>query len=541
MVSRLKDWFIFRLERAMMRGAFSRFGVIALLVLLISLGGGLLIRVLAPEFESTGDAVWWAFLRLTDAGYLGEDAGAVKRTVSAVITLLGFVLFTGSLIAILTQWLVETMQRLELGLTPIALEDHFVILGWTSRTPAILEEIMLSQGRVLRFLRQRGGRRLRLALLAEQADAVLMQEIRDRLGEHWNARQIILRNGSPLRLDHLERVDFAHAAAILIPATDAVSTGPIQSDARTVKALMTLGAALEQQAEAELPIVILEMQDYSLASRVRSLYPGPLEIIAGDQVISRLIAQNVRHPGLSHVYDELLSDKGGSQIYVREGPNLAGKSLQQVATAFADAILLGIVRPDTGGYQAMLNPPDDLQLEGRRSAGAAGAQLRRCRASRDGEQHGNPAAEEMPAPEVTTPGLRRVLLLGWNQRVPALLGEFASYTGEQFSIDVAATVSPSQARGSDQGSRGADGKSPGQAHGAGLRRAGATGEPGAGRLRQRRAAGQRTTETGGRVGCPDHSRLPAAERSDTDRRGDSPGSGGADRPGQYPAAGKSSR
>ena len=363
MVSRLKDWLIFRLEQAMMRGALSRFAVIALMVLLVSLGGGLLIRLLAPEFESTGDAVWWAFLRLTDAGYLGEDAGAVKRTVSAVITLLGFILFTGSLIAILTQWLVETMQRLELGLTPVALEEHFVVLGWTSRTPTILEEIMASQGRVLRFLRQRGGRRLRLALLAEEADAVLMQEIRDRLGEHWNARQIILRNGSALRLDHLERVDFAHAAAILIPATDAVSTGPIQSDARTVKALMTLGAALEQQADGELPIVIVEMQDFSLASRMRSLYRGPLEIIAGDQVISRLIAQNVRHPGLSHIYDELLSDKAGSQIYVRDGSNLAGESVQQVATAFAEAVLLGIARPEAGSYEAMLNPPDDLRLK----------------------------------------------------------------------------------------------------------------------------------------------------------------------------------
>ena len=155
MASRVKDWLVFRLERAMMRGALSRFAVIALMVLIVSLGGGLLIRLVAPEFESTGDAVWWAILRLTDPGYLGEDAGAVKRTVSAVMTLLGFILFTGSLIAILTQWLVETMQRLELGLTPVALKEHFVVLGWTSRTPTILEEIMASQGRVAGVTRAR--------------------------------------------------------------------------------------------------------------------------------------------------------------------------------------------------------------------------------------------------------------------------------------------------------------------------------------------------------------------------------------------------
>ncbi len=440
MVLRLKDWLIFRLERALVRGALSRFAVIALMVLIVSLAGGLLIRLLAPEFESTADAVWWAFLRLTDPGYLGEDAGAVKRTISAVMTLLGFILFTGSLIAILTQWLVETMQRLELGLTPVALKNHFVVLGWTSRTPTILEEIMASQGRVRRFLRQRGARSLHLALLAEQADAVLMQEIRDRLGEHWNARQIIMRNGSSLRLDHLERVDFTHAAAIIIPAADAVSSGSIQADARTVKALMTLGAAIEQQADGERPIVIVEMQDFGLARRMRSLYRGPLEIIAGDQMISRLIVQTVRRPGLSHVYDELLSDRTGNQIYVRDVAELAGKPVQQVANSLAEAVMLGVARLDAGSFRVMLNPSDDLQLmaDDRLVLLARGYD---DTAPTEALSGAATQPEEMPAPEVSTPGVRRVLLLGWNHRVPALLGEFASYTSEQFVIDVVSTIS----------------------------------------------------------------------------------------------------
>ncbi len=446
MIFRLKDWLMYRLERAMVQGAFSRFAVIALMVLIVSLGGGILIRILVPEFESTGDAIWWAFLRLTDAGYLGEDAGGVKRTVSAVITLLGFILFTGSLIAILTQWLVETMQRLEFGLTPVTLKEHFVVLGWTTRTPTILEEIMASQGRVLRFLRQRGARSLRLALLAEQADAVLMQEVRDRLGKHWNARQIILRNGSSLRLDHLQRVDFAHAAAIIIPAADTAGTGPIQADARTVKALMTLGAALEEQSDGELPIVIVEMQDFSLASRMRSLYRGPLEIIAGDQVISRLIAQTVRHPGLSHIYDELLSGRSGSQIYVRDASDLVGGTVQQLASSFAEAVLLGVARLEAGSYRAILNPPDEMRLkEGDRLVLLA----RRYDDTAPPAALGStePLAEEISAPAVTMPGLRRVLLLGWNHRVPALLDEFASYTSETFTIDVISMTSAAKREG----------------------------------------------------------------------------------------------
>ena len=48
-------------------------------------------------------AIWWAFLRLTDPGYLGEDHGVIPRTVSTVLTLAGYVVFLGALVAIMTK------------------------------------------------------------------------------------------------------------------------------------------------------------------------------------------------------------------------------------------------------------------------------------------------------------------------------------------------------------------------------------------------------------------------------------------------------
>ena len=345
MFSRLKNWALFRLEQTVIRGAGARLAIMVTLVVLVAVVGGLLARALAPGFESAADAIWWAFLRLTDPGYLGDDQGVAKATISTAVTILGYVLFMGALIAILVQWLAETMDRLEQGLTPVALDAHFVLLGWTSRTLTILEEILVSQGRVERFLQQRGTRRLRVALLAERADASLGQHIERQLGAHWSARQIILRSGSPLRLDGLERVDFAHAGAILIPAADTTASSTLDADTRTVKALMTMGAALEETPPEEPPLVVAELQEMRHAGTLRALYPGPMEIVAGDEVISRLIVQNVRHPGLSHVYAEFVSDVSGSQIYVREGPQLAGVSVRQLAHAFPDGVLLGVVRP----------------------------------------------------------------------------------------------------------------------------------------------------------------------------------------------------
>ena len=265
------------------------------------------------------------------------------------------------------------------------------------------------------------------------------QQIKLEFGADWNARQIILRSGSPLSLAALERVDFVHAGAILIPAADTTASSTIDADTRTVKALMTMGAAMEAAPPEEPPLVVAELQDMRHASTLRALYPGPMEIIAGDEVISRLLAQNIRQPGLSHVYAEFASDVSGSQIYVREEPQLTGVSVLQLAYAFPEGVLLGVVRPQGDGFQALLDTPDDLRLEaGDRIAVLAPSYADAAPPESIGTA---PELQERPVPERRAPGRRRVLVLGWNHRVPALLEEFAAYPDEAFTIDIVSQVS----------------------------------------------------------------------------------------------------
>src|SRR5689334_22509526 len=103
MLRRFWNRFWFELERFVVRGLLHRVVFIGIAILLISVGGGLIAVRLTPAFENTGEAIWWAFLRLTDPGYLGDDRGAALRTLSTIITVLGYVVFLGALIAIMTQ------------------------------------------------------------------------------------------------------------------------------------------------------------------------------------------------------------------------------------------------------------------------------------------------------------------------------------------------------------------------------------------------------------------------------------------------------
>ena len=103
----------------MVRSPLSRFAVMMFLIALVTLVAGILIRQLVPGFDSTGDAVWWVFEHIVVPEYVDDDGDIAKRAVATVLIVLGSILFAGAIIAILVQWWDSTMERLELGLTPV--------------------------------------------------------------------------------------------------------------------------------------------------------------------------------------------------------------------------------------------------------------------------------------------------------------------------------------------------------------------------------------------------------------------------------------
>lgn len=429
----------FALERYLVRGAHYQLLAVAALIGVISVLGGVLVRWGAGGEGTAWDSVWWAFLRLTDPGYLGDDTGFFRRTISTVLTVLGYVLFMGSLVAILTQWLNSTMRRFESGFTPVARKNHILILGWTTRAGVVIRDLFLSEGRVRRFLKRKGARRLHLVLLAEEVGHDLMQEIRSRVGASWNPRQITLRSGSALRGDHLARVDFPHAAAILLPSGEFSEAGPENADTHTIKTLLSLSNHALVRDTGDLPLAVAEVIDARKEDIARKAYRGPIEVLSSEALISRLITQSVRHPGMSHVYNELLMHAQGNELYVRELPDLAGASLESLGSLFPKALALGVVRCEVKGFRPHINPGPGFVLQ---------KDDRLILMARSYEES-QPSAERNPEPVRRgshaisvgrTDQTRRVLVLGWGHKVPALISEFASYPNEHFVIDVVSTV-----------------------------------------------------------------------------------------------------
>lgn len=425
-VVRLRHFIQFRLERLILRGAIARLLVIVIALGLVALAGGLLAYHFTGDFESPGSSIWWAFLRITDPGYLGDDEGAWLRFISVIMTLCGLVLLIGALIAIITQWLNQTIQQLEQGLTPIIMKNHILILGWSNRTAALVEQLLSSEGRVQRFLDQFGARRLKIVILADKIGPVLIQELKDRLGSLWRPRQVILRSGSPLRLEHLERVDYRHAAAVILPSEKfGESSG---TDEGIIKTLMTAGSSPTRP----LPLMVAEMVDPDHIEAGLKAYPGPAEIIAKGLLSSRILIQTARFPGLSHIVLDLF-DQEGVQIYLHEAPQHTNLPLPQLMDCFDAAIPIGIVRGSPGEFKPLLSEQYKLQ-PGDRVAVIGDSYESSRPLKKIPVEHRDSGVVLPPQPE-TSP--RRMLIIGWNSTMPSLLAECDFYPQQFAGIDIA--------------------------------------------------------------------------------------------------------
>lgn len=434
MIDPVRYRFQFYLERFLLRGAHYRLLFIAALIGLVSIVFGGAARYFSSDFATSGEAFWWAFLRLTDPGYLGDDRGLSLRIISTIVTILGYVIFMGSLIAIMTQWLNATISRLEAGLTPISMRGHVVILGWTSLTPSIVRELVQSESRVRRFLERTGSRRLRIAILSESASPEQRHELELHLGKEWDERQIIFRSGTPLRNEHLIRVDYLHAAAIIMPGHDFAPGGSDTADMRTVKILMAIANHARHQG-VEPPYLVTEVCDARKVEVAKAAYSGHLETVSSDATISLLVAQNIRHPLLSYIYTELLSHSNGNEIRIRRLPEFNNHMAENLTKLFPKAILLGVLREEGGTLTTILNPPACfvLQESDRLVFMACNHEDTNPDLTRDST--GFPRYKYKHS-SGETHTLRRILLLGWNDMIPALIHELDNYKNETFEVDI---------------------------------------------------------------------------------------------------------
>ena len=107
----------------------------------------LVLMNLRPDNETGSlsliEAIWQNFLRVIDPGGLQNDRLWGYRIVSAVVTLLGVLIF-GALVGVLTTGLDNLFIEIRKGKTEIVKKDFTLILGWNPTIFKIISELVIS-------------------------------------------------------------------------------------------------------------------------------------------------------------------------------------------------------------------------------------------------------------------------------------------------------------------------------------------------------------------------------------------------------------
>jgi len=236
---------------------------------------------------------------------------------------------------------------------------------------------------------------------------------------------VLLRCGSPLKVEHLERVSFEDAAAIILPGEDFSNRSPGVADADTLKSLRLI--AHHTRGGAENPLAVVALYDEHRSEVARFAYRGETEILATDQVMSRLIAQSVHYAGIWGVFSQLLSINEDNAIFLRRLRE-TGKTFGELRRECPKAVPIGLI--PSGTRHPLLNPAADTELGEKDLIVFIARSFADCAERAPGR--GTSAGKALSTWEQPSRP-QRLLILGWNRKVPALLREFAA---DDMAIDV---------------------------------------------------------------------------------------------------------
>ncbi|MFO7627523.1 MAG: hypothetical protein R6V62_09715 [Candidatus Fermentibacteraceae bacterium] len=348
---------------------------------------------------------WASLMRAIDPGNMAGDQGSLFFLLAMLTVTVGGLFVMGTLIGIITTGIENRLDAMRKGRSFVAERGHTVVLGWSSQIFTVVSELVEANS---------SRRKACIAILAEKDKVEMEDELRVRVPRR-GVTKVVCRTGCPIETIDLEIVNHRDASSLIILPPD--------DDAPDSSVIKTMLALLNNPARKSQPYHIVSILRSSDNLKVAEMVGGSEAqlILAGD-IIARITAQTCRQPGLSSVYSELLGFEG-NEIYFGRERLLANEPYSKAVHAFEDSCLIGLI-DDQG--RILLNPPGDTVIEEGYGIVVVAADDDAIRVSgiqtvQVNDSHITAGPEALSNPE-------RILLLGWNRKVPMIIQELDSYT-----------------------------------------------------------------------------------------------------------------
>jgi hypothetical protein len=382
--------------------------------------------------EGFWDAVWWSTMHIFDPSYVSQDYGATTAIIvlGLVISMLGLVLF-GGVIGLVSAGVERKLDELSAGNRMVVESGHILILGWNQKIFSVLD---LFEGY---------HKQVTVVILANHPIAEMMALLR--LGRAQPKRvKPVVRSGSPTQLAELERVAFRHAYSIIVLADESHVNPNEEPDLCTIKTLMLLAGNLP--AVHPRPKIVAELLRRENLDVAQIASQRSVSLICSSEILSRMIVQSSRQPGLTHVHGEIFGF-AGSEIYIQPHPNCAGRPFGDLIFEFPDAVVMGIStvehRNGQPHFSPRLNPGKD-HVVGRDEWLILLGDDSRIVHRPNPSVHGK--TEFIIAGAAREKIRERVLILGWNSHIYNILQEYDTLLTTGSEITIASLVAPDKAR-----------------------------------------------------------------------------------------------
>ncbi|MGE0180143.1 MAG: hypothetical protein AB7O91_10040 [Sphingomonas sp.] len=405
-------------DRSMASGTIALIGWLALLSFAVVVVTALILVFasialndgVSPGF---GEAMWQTLMREMDPGTVAGDTGWTLRMIMLLVTLFGILVFS-ALISVLSSGLEAKLDELRKGRSVVLERDHTIIFNWSASIFDIIAELVIAN---------ESRTRPRIVIMADMDKVEMEDEIAAKVGDLKNTR-IICRSGDPTDLSDIGIANPQTCRSVIVLAPEADDPDPC--------VIKTILALVNDPDRREAPYVIAaEIRHHANAEIARVVGGKEVQLVLADDLISRIMVQSTRQPGLSGVYTELL-DFDGCEIYATEQPALTGKTFGEAIMAYDVCSLIGLCHAD--GTVA-LNPPMDLAItEGMKAIVIA--------EDDDEIESADPPADigaiaTSPVSDAP-PTAERTLLIGWNRRAPMVALELSRYVGPGSRLTIAA-------------------------------------------------------------------------------------------------------
>lgn len=407
----LSDRFRYAFDTVMARGPYVLLGwqVLAAVATVVLIALVIMLLGMVPVDEqgepiSFAALVWLTLMHAIDPGTItGDESAPPWRAIMMTTTVLG-ILLVGSTVAVLVATVNQRFDALRRGRSRVLEEDHTLILGWSRQIFTIVSELAVAH-----------ENKSHCVVVCADHDKIWMEEeLRTKvalIGKLGRLR-LVVRSGDPTDPDVLTQVAIEQARAIVVLDSEGSPT-----DTQVLRTLLAVGRREPEPGYRQ--HVVTELDDPRNVAVAQMTGDRRIEALVVGDLIAKIAVQTCLQSGLSVVYEELLGFEG-SELYFVDAEAMVGQTFAQAVQQPQDASVLGIC---SAAGKVRLKPPLDSKIARGDRLIVLAVDERWQPSNWSGAIDESVIAERKPT--VRTP--ERTLILGWNERVPAIVSGIDAY------------------------------------------------------------------------------------------------------------------